>query len=745
MVWRGRDVLLDRAVAVKEIVQPASDETYQRTLREARAAARVKHPGVAAVYDVVSEDGRWYIVMELVEGSPLSQVIDAEGRLPPPVVADIGKQILEALKAGHAAGVLHRDLKPSNVLITPAGRAVLTDFGIASVAGDPSITRTGIVLGTPGYLAPERAAGEVATEAADLWSLGATLFAAAEGYGPYDSYHEVMAMMVAVISTDPPAPTVGEPLASIISALLSRDLRRRPSTEMTLRRLEAAAAVGPSVAAGSAAGSEPVPTATAVADFEPVRESYGDYGDYRGYGDFGMPAFTPAEPESGSGWQPAEPESGSGWQSAEPAWRTRSLADTSATQSSLLRRGWDVGNGQGVWDGRDGRDGWAADRGRRRGGGGYGGGRKPLLAIAGVAIAAVVAVTVVLLARPSGQQAALASNSVPPALTEQFRVAPVVAADGNPSLFARSKDGHLVTTHFSDGAWPQWSQVPGSPAITGVPGAEAGNGQLAVAVRDAVTGYAEYLRQSGNGSWQAPARIGTRQVTSSVALLQVGGLLEAYARLGDGQLGFATLTGGTWSDWKALGGSLTSAPVASLDMNGNPHVFAVATFNKLIEDVYAGGRWSGIRDLPGNNYDGQPAVGTNPDGRLELYIHTTGNLVVNVWQRPSDLNMWGGPAGRMTGIVSEPAVANENQNRLDIFARAADGSVLHSLQNSPHAGTSWSTPAPVGASLTGAPAVLHLGGGNVELFVRTQVGTIAVSSNADQGNWSSPVPISGTF
>ncbi|HLK00134.1 MAG TPA: serine/threonine-protein kinase, partial [Streptosporangiaceae bacterium] len=414
VVWRGRDVLLDRAVAVKEIVQPASDETYQRTLREARAAARVKHPGVAAVYDVVSEDGRWYIVMELVEGRPLSQVIDTEGPLPSAVVADIGAQILAALKAGHVAGVLHRDLKPSNVLITPAGRAVLTDFGIASVAGDPSITRTGIVLGTPGYLAPERAAGEVATDAADLWSLGATLYAAAEGRGPYDSYSEVMAMMVAVISSDPPAPTVGEPLAGIISALLSRDPRRRPSTDITLRRLEAAAA------AGAVPSATMPPTATAVADFEPVREDYG---------------FSPSSPARPS-WEPVssllqpgpsrfDEGRGSTTEVRRGGW------DWSSTEERRLGEG-RVGEGR-----RDGYDRSGPSRsgpgrsGPGRSGpgrGGYGGGRKPLFVIAGVAVAAVVAVTAVLLARPSGQQAALASNSVPPALTEQFRLAPVVAA-----------------------------------------------------------------------------------------------------------------------------------------------------------------------------------------------------------------------------------------------------------------------------------------------------------------------------
>jgi serine/threonine protein kinase len=126
-----------------------SAEILQRTFREARAAARINHPGVAAVYDVVSDADRPCIVMQLIEGPPLSELLAEQGPLPPYRVADIGRQVLAALTAGHAVGVLHRDLKPGNVLITPDWRAVLTDFGIASVAGDPAITRTGVVLGTP--------------------------------------------------------------------------------------------------------------------------------------------------------------------------------------------------------------------------------------------------------------------------------------------------------------------------------------------------------------------------------------------------------------------------------------------------------------------------------------------------------------------------------------------------------------------------------------------------------------------
>ena len=192
VVWHGRDELLDRDVAVKQIIlAPIASDTdaraaYQRTLREARTVARLSHPGVATVFDVVEEDGLPWIVMELIRARPLDQVIAEDGPLPPAQAAQLGLSLLDALSTAHAAGVLHRDVKPSNVLISPEGKAVLTDFGIATVQGDAGMTQSGMVFGTPGFSPPERVRGAEATPASDLWSLGATLYAAVEGRGPFD-------------------------------------------------------------------------------------------------------------------------------------------------------------------------------------------------------------------------------------------------------------------------------------------------------------------------------------------------------------------------------------------------------------------------------------------------------------------------------------------------------------------------------------------------------------------------------
>ena len=242
VVWRARDQLLDRDVAVKEVVISAligADErrnAYQRTLREARTAARLSHRGVVAVYDVAEEDGRPWIVMELVPSQSLDQVLVVEGRLPPARAGRIGQQLLSALAAAHAAGVLHRDVKPSNVLIstnrTGEGwdeRAVLTDFGIAQFEGDPRLTQTGMVMGSPGFTAPERIRGSDATPASDLWSLGATIYAAVEGRGPYEQRGGAITTMSAIINEDAPvAPHAGQ-LAPIIAALLRRAPSARPS------------------------------------------------------------------------------------------------------------------------------------------------------------------------------------------------------------------------------------------------------------------------------------------------------------------------------------------------------------------------------------------------------------------------------------------------------------------------------------------------------------------------------------
>ena len=247
IVWRGRDELLARDVAVKEVQISAhasavdADAIYQRTLREARTAARLKHPSVVTVYDVVEEGGSLWIIMELVEARSLDRVITEDGPLPPLQAAELGSSLVSALAAAHAAGVLHRDVKPSNVLVARDGKAVLTDFGIATFAEDPSVTQAGMVMGTPGFTAPERVRGDVATPASDLWSLGATLYSAVEGRGPFDRAGGSTVITAGVVTEDAPrAPSAG-PLAPVIDALLSRDPGSRPDAGTAARMLSEAA------------------------------------------------------------------------------------------------------------------------------------------------------------------------------------------------------------------------------------------------------------------------------------------------------------------------------------------------------------------------------------------------------------------------------------------------------------------------------------------------------------------------
>jgi serine/threonine protein kinase len=235
-VWHARDEVLGRDVAVKEVILPHgfSDEEreiqHKRTFREARTAARLGHPGVVTVYDVVEEDGRPWIVMELIRGRSLQEQIKQDGTLPPRRVAEIGRQMLGALSAAHEAGILHRDVKPSNVLVTDSRspRAVLTDFGIARAQSDATLTQTGMLIGSPAYIAPERARGLVAVPASDLWSLGVTLYAAVEGKSPFER-PDAMASLVAVLTDEPaPAPNSG-PLRPVIEGLLRKDPAERLS------------------------------------------------------------------------------------------------------------------------------------------------------------------------------------------------------------------------------------------------------------------------------------------------------------------------------------------------------------------------------------------------------------------------------------------------------------------------------------------------------------------------------------
>ncbi len=285
VVWRARDQILDREVAVKEVVissllgEEERRNAYQRTLREARTAARLSHRGLVAVYDVAEEDGRPWIVMELVPSRSLDQVLTVEGRLAPLRVARIGQQLLSALAAAHIAGVLHRDVKPSNVLIatdrTGTGwdeRAVLTDFGIAQFEGDPRLTQTGMVMGSPGFTAPERIRGGDATPGSDLWSLGATLYAAVEGRGPYEQRGGAITTMSAIINEDAPVAAHAGRLAPVIGALMRRDPSTRPTAPAAARMfayvlplLSAAELESPAPAHPPTAASPVRPSASAIA------------------------------------------------------------------------------------------------------------------------------------------------------------------------------------------------------------------------------------------------------------------------------------------------------------------------------------------------------------------------------------------------------------------------------------------------------------------------------------------------
>ncbi|MGA5270206.1 serine/threonine-protein kinase [Streptomyces lydicamycinicus] len=227
-VWRARDEVLGRTVAVKELRFPGGVEEDEkrrlitRTLREAKAIARIRNNGAVTVYDVVDEDDRPWIVMELVEGRSLAEVIRDDGPLTPRRAGEVGLAVLDVLRAAHEAGILHRDVKPSNVLMSDDGRVVLTDFGIAQVEGDPSVTSTGMLVGAPSYISPERARGQKPGPPADLWSLGGLLYACVEGVPPYDK-GSAIATLTAVMTEPVEPPKSAGGLEEVIYGLLVKD------------------------------------------------------------------------------------------------------------------------------------------------------------------------------------------------------------------------------------------------------------------------------------------------------------------------------------------------------------------------------------------------------------------------------------------------------------------------------------------------------------------------------------------
>ncbi|MEV8229595.1 serine/threonine-protein kinase [Streptomyces sp. NPDC079167] len=241
-VWRAQDEVLHRTVAVKEltaglyVAEADRAVLHARTQKEARAAARITHPGVVTVHDVLEYDDRPWIVMQYVDGPSLADATKESGEVDPREAARIGLHVLSALRAAHGAGVLHRDVKPANVLLARDGQVLLTDFGIAAIEGDSTITRTGELVGSIDYLAPERVRGGDPGPASDLWSLGATLYTAVEGSSPFRRTSPISTMQ-AVVTEEPPPPLRGGALAPVITALLRKDPADRPTAEEAERML----------------------------------------------------------------------------------------------------------------------------------------------------------------------------------------------------------------------------------------------------------------------------------------------------------------------------------------------------------------------------------------------------------------------------------------------------------------------------------------------------------------------------
>lgn len=294
VVWEAHDERLDRPVAVKQLrTQPGlteaeSEVIAQRAMREARINARLHHPYAVSVFDVVEHEGKPCIVMELVPSVPLTEVMRGLGSLAPVEAARIGSQVAAALAAAHALGIVHRDVKPGNVLIGDDGTARICDFGISRALGDTTLTMTGMITGTPAYLAPETARGEESTSASDVYSLGATLYAAVEGEPPFGTDGNAIAMLYRVTAGEVRPPARAGVLGPLLVAMMSRKPEERPSMAEAAARLAAladsgAGSPGPAASDPTLPMPRPAPASDATAALPPAATS-------------GTPAERPAIP-----------------------------------------------------------------------------------------------------------------------------------------------------------------------------------------------------------------------------------------------------------------------------------------------------------------------------------------------------------------------------------------------------------------------------------------------------------------
>ncbi|EGX56860.1 protein serine/threonine kinase, partial [Streptomyces zinciresistens K42] len=328
VVWRAVDEVLGREVAVKELRTyadadgPELADLRRRMQREARAAARVRHPGVVAVHDVAEADGRPLIVMELVDGPSLEAVLRERGTLGPHEAAGLGAEVMDALAAAHRAGVLHRDVKPGNILLDRSGRVVLTDFGIAAMddpgdGSDTRLTRTGHLVGSLDYLAPERAQGADPGPSCDVWALGATLYAAVEGAAPFRRT-STFSTLTAIVGEPLPEPRNARPLGPVLARLMDKRPESRPEAEEARELLRRVADSGgtdtptTTLRAPAAGTRDHDDTAPAVPAAPP---GFGPPPRLPGppYGSPGDPAFgPPGAPVLGAPAQGAPPARGAG-------------------------------------------------------------------------------------------------------------------------------------------------------------------------------------------------------------------------------------------------------------------------------------------------------------------------------------------------------------------------------------------------------------------------------------------------
>jgi hypothetical protein len=266
-VWLARDDVLGRPVAIKRtgLVAGGSTPDVQRAEREARLAARLNHPNVVAVFDLVVDDDGQYLVMEYVDGLTLAGLVEREGALPPERVADLLSQAADALAAAHAAGITHRDVKPSNILVAQDGQVKLSDFGIARSDAEKTLTATGLVTGSPAYLAPEVASGRSATPASDVWSLGATAYHALSGRPPYEVGDNLLGALYRIVHEDPPRLANAGWLTLLLESTMTKEPADRWSMEQVHHYL-----VGGEARAGLIPGRSGKPGHTEVMPAPPV-------------------------------------------------------------------------------------------------------------------------------------------------------------------------------------------------------------------------------------------------------------------------------------------------------------------------------------------------------------------------------------------------------------------------------------------------------------------------------------------